>query len=130
MIFTTKTTPCIEARQISEILKFESYGLTTEKPFFKCPKCDKRTQKLYFKNGSMGCQKCQRIRYESQLITKEQRMLNKAVRLRLKLGGNDNLHLPFPKKPEQVAWKTYAALFLEYKTIMQICGRALMEGKE
>lgn len=84
------------------------YGGT--RPWFLCPDCHRRCAKLFLRRGRFLCRVCHRLGYVSQLAASAERPRIMAQRLRRRLGGDPNLCVPFPLKPEGMPWRTYYRL--------------------
>ncbi len=87
----------------------------TEQPFggtrrwIVCRSCSRRCRVLiggtYFR-----CRKCYKATYPSQYENFFVKGLNKAERIRDKLGGEPGFCNPFPAKPKGMHWRTYRHL--------------------
>jgi len=84
------------------------YGGT--RPWFLCPSCHQRCAKLFLRRGRFLCRLCHRLGYVSQLAASAERPRIMAQRLRLRLGGDPSLFVPFPFKPKGMPWRTYYRL--------------------
>ena len=74
--------------------------------WFNCPKCERRCAILY----PVLCRLCMNLRYQSELLSPEDRAILQAHKLRARLGQSDgNLTLPLPPKPKWMRWHTYFA---------------------
>lgn len=86
--------------------------------WFTCPlstggrPCDRRVQKLYLPPGAtyFGCRNCYQLGYRSRNVDSKTGAMDKAVRLRMKLGGSASLCERFPPKPKGMWWRTYDRL--------------------
>jgi hypothetical protein len=56
------------------------------------------------------CRQCLRLRYESQMITRSWKRLERARSIRLRLGGSANLCEPFPERPKYMRRTRYELL--------------------
>lgn len=104
------------------------YGHTKNRPFFLCPKCKQRREKLYLKDDAYACRKCHDLIYRSSLAYPKRRQIDKAKKIRRGL-GEENLFVPFPTKPPKMRWAKYVALKLEDQEIKHSCGRLLLRGE-
>jgi hypothetical protein len=57
--------------------------------------------------GRPTCRHCYGLAYESQQEPRHQRGLGKAQKIRMQLGGSQNMFEPFPDKPKGMHWRTY-----------------------
>lgn len=79
-----------------------NYGGT--RPWFLCPRggCGRRVAILY--GGSdFGCRTCRRLTYPTQRIPPTSRSLDRAQRLRVRLGGSVDMTQPFPGEAKRDA---------------------------
>ena len=75
-----------------------------------CPSCDRRCAILYRKGDGplWGCRVCMAGRYRSEHLSQKDRRLEKAFKIRRRLGQSENNILkPFPEKPQGMWWRTY-----------------------
>ena len=79
-----------------------------------CPRCSRRVAVLFDRGGQFACRTCQELTYSSRLATPQLRAIQKARRLRKKVGGEGNLAAPFPDKPKKMHWRTYERLVRRY----------------
>ena len=78
------------------------------RPWFLCPRrgCGRRVAVLY--GGSdFGCRACRRLTYNTQRVSPESRSLERAQRLRVRLGGSVDITQPFPDRPKGMHFLTY-----------------------
>lgn len=75
---------------------------------FECPVqgCGKRVSVLYLAQ-IFACRKCCNFTYESQNEAPHYRMLSKAQKMHMDLGGDGYVDFP-PFKPKRMHWKTYS----------------------
>lgn len=81
--------------------------------WFLCPKCRKRTLKLYEISGVFYCRKCQGLPYSSQRESEADRLMRKIRRLRKRLEASSDLTVPIVHKPKGMHWKTFNWLRLQ-----------------
>ncbi len=81
-----------------------------ERPWFLCPKCARRCGILYAIRSRLFCRKCGRLSYESQNEPRHDRVLRKAQKIRVRLGGSANMTEPFPSRPRYMHRRTYQRL--------------------
>lgn len=75
--------------------------------WFLCPGCNKRIAVLYGSGPRFLCQPCSGVVYASKNESYIDRMMRKARKIRLRLGGTDDLSLPIPDKPKFMHRDTY-----------------------
>lgn len=78
------------------------------RPWFLCPRagCGRRVAILY--GGSdFCCRTCRRLTYGTQRVPPESRSLDRAQRLRVRLGGSVDMIQPFPARPKGMHYLTY-----------------------
>ena len=75
--------------------------------WFLCTKCSRRVAILFGVEKFFHCRICNNLTYASQQQNKVNRLISKAQKIRLQLGGEANLLVPFPWKPKNMHWKTY-----------------------
>jgi len=74
--------------------------------WFNCPTCGRRCAILY----PTRCRLCLKLRYQSELLSREDRTILQGLRLRARLGQCDgNLSRPLPRRPKWMRWHTYFA---------------------
>ena len=89
--------------------------------WFTCPlvmnghPCNRRVGKLYAPPSGIyfGCRHCYDLAYDSQRQKKHKRLLYKAQRIRMDLGGDPSCLAPFPDKPKHMHRSTYWRLRAE-----------------
>ena len=69
--------------------------------------CGRRVAKLYAAGELLACRHCYGLAYESQQEPMHQRGLGKAQKIRMQMGGSQNMFEPFPDKPKGMHWRTY-----------------------
>jgi hypothetical protein len=93
--------------------------------WFVCPGsgCGKRVAVLYLgSSGLFACRRCQNLAYATQFERLGRRGVERARRIRMKLGGGANLLDPFPDRPKGMHQRTYARLRDAYRTAATRCG--------
>jgi hypothetical protein len=81
-------------------------------PFwFRCPGCGQGCRVLYGVN-SLRCRKCRRLKYQSQYEMPAFRLLERARKIRRRLGapGEWGSTGPLPPKPRYMRWRRYRRL--------------------
>lgn len=94
--------------------------------WFNCPGCGRRVG-LVYGGKYFRCRHCHNLTYKSQQMVEEDRAMEKARDIRIKLGGSVNLFDPFPAKPKNMHWKTYR--HLQY-TAVAAHNRSLLIGSK
>jgi hypothetical protein len=80
------------------------------RPWFRCS-CGRRAAKLY--DGAadfFACRHCCGLAYASQQLSTRDRLISRARKIRMQLGGGPSLFDPFPDKPRGMHWSTYDRL--------------------
>ena len=104
-----------------------NYGGT--RPWFCCPRCKRRVAIVYLR-GSWMCRQCTGLLYECQLESDLHRMIRKARKLRIRLGGPAALTAAFPLKPPRMHRRTYERLRLQSLLLeTQISGAVAAWGR-
>jgi hypothetical protein len=81
-----------------------------ERKWFLCGKCGRRIAIVYFRDKGFFCRHCHDLTYASQQETKKDRMRRKALKIRQRLGANDNLFTPIWEKPKGMHQSTFEKL--------------------
>ena len=87
-----------------------------QRPWFICPGvvngrlCQRRVAIFYRAGKYYLCRHCYQLAHASQRWGHADRLMEKARRIRMRLGGSANLLEPFPPKPKGMHWKTYWSL--------------------
>jgi hypothetical protein len=87
-----------------------------KRPYFLCPgvvngiACGRRVSKLYGAGLYFLCRHCYRLAYCSQREDQLDRALNRASKIRMRLGGGPGMASPFPEKPKGMHGRTYNRL--------------------
>ena len=74
--------------------------------WFQCPGCRQACRVLYG-TSSLRCRKCRGLKYESQYQTAPFRLLDRAHKIRRRLGKPGASGDPLPPKPRYMRWRTY-----------------------
>ena len=88
------------------------------KPFFICPRCNKRRVFLYHDSLFCYCRTCADLWYFSQRVRRRTRLLQRAYRIRLSLGG-DQLKpgSPYPARPYLQTRQRYRRIIAKLRNI-------------
>jgi len=85
-----------------------------ERPWFRCPGCDRRVRALYLPPGRdhFRCRHCHRLAYASQQVAPDERHAIQIDKLQRRLGCDWPWRGPWspPPKPQGMHWRTYARL--------------------
>jgi len=90
-------------------------ALGGRRPWFVCnfqinsaQRCQRRAARIYLgANPAFACRECQGLSYASQKQTRHLRVISKAMKIRMRLGGSPNLFAPFPERPKGLHKITY-----------------------
>ena len=97
---------------VEEIVRFDrtvcNYG--GHRMWFLCPHCWRRVTVLYGAGKYFLCRHCYDLTYTSQQESRPYRLLEKARKIRQRLGGSSDMTDFFPWKPKGMHWKTYRRL--------------------
>jgi hypothetical protein len=77
--------------------------------WFRCPGCGQACRVLYGVN-SLRCRKCRGLKYQSQYERPAFRRLERARKIRRRLGNPGPSGAPLPPKPRYMRWRTYHRL--------------------
>ena len=119
MIFRVRRYGASEWKDIQQRvhLTWTKCHLGGKRPWFRCPVssngkyCGRRVAKLHAAGDLFACRQCSGLAYESQQDSSEPDPgLNKAEKIRIRLGGTGSMIAPFPPKPKGMHWKTYCRL--------------------
>jgi hypothetical protein len=78
--------------------------------WFQCPGCRRGCRVLYGSTNSLLCRKCRGLKYGSQYQTAPFRLLDRAYKIRRRLGKPGASGEPLPPKPRHMRWRTYRRL--------------------
>jgi hypothetical protein len=97
------------------------------RPWFVCSVysggryCGRRVAVLYGAGELFACRRCYGLAYASQQEAVNQRGLEKARKIRMRLGGDANILDEFPEKPAHMHWRTYERLHRAYNIAQARC---------
>ena len=80
-----------------------------ERPWWRCPVCGRRVAVIYLRRQP-ACRICLGLRYRSQRLRETDRALQRARRLRRRLGGGTALFDPVTDRPKGMHAATYERL--------------------
>ncbi len=97
-----------------DVLQVVSITWTTcnfggQRPWWQCPGCARRVAILYGSRRYL-CRHCHNLTYRSQCEGWGDRAARKALKMRDRLGADDDLSWPVMTKPKGMHWKTYERL--------------------
>jgi hypothetical protein len=84
-------------------------GFGGGRAWFRCPGCRKGCRVLYG-TQSLRCRGCRGLRYQSQYERPAFRLLDRAYKIRRRLGKPGASGDPLPPKPRYMRWATYRRL--------------------
>jgi hypothetical protein len=106
-----------EPRIIRVVWRKMTFGM---KPFFVCPRCNKRRVFLYFDTLSAYCRCCADLWYWCQRKHRRTRLLHRSHKLRVSLGDQfGKPGQPFPARPHLQRKTTYRRTIAALRTIEQ-----------
>ena len=114
-------------------LSFTTPNYGGRRAWFICPSCSKRKRVLWGRK-LYRCAKCWGMAHDSQYEDRASRLLDRAQKIKVKLGGDASCMEPFPPKPKGMHWRTYFAKRNEFEhtyhqanlAIVQQFGRRLL----
>jgi len=80
-----------------------------QRTWFRCPGCGTGCRVLYGTN-SLRCGRCRGLKYQSQYQAAAFRHLDRAHKIRRRLGKPSASGDPLPPKPHRMRWRTYRRL--------------------
>ncbi len=84
------------------------------RPWLVCPQCGARRLRLYEHGGLIACRACLGLSYACRRERRRWRVVRRARKLRLRLGGGPNLLLPCPERPARMHVRTFLRLVQRY----------------
>lgn len=95
----------------------DSIGLTHtpchfggQRVWFLCPVCQQRAAVLRCQQSHFVCRRCARVPYQSQSQTQTDRAIDRAWKIRRRLGGDSHWGTPVLVKPKGMHLKTFEQL--------------------
>ena len=88
---------------------FTATRFAGRRPWFSCPSCGQACRILYG-TQSLRCRKCRNLKYQSQYEAPAFRLLDRASKIRRRLGPAGASGEPLPPKPRRMCWRTYRRL--------------------
>jgi hypothetical protein len=106
--------------QVNELVPF-AYTPTRfggRRQWLTCLKCRRRCRRI-FGGSYFRCRQCHGLVYASTREPIYQRAIDRADRLRKRVGGNRGAFdgEPFPPKPKRMRWRTYQRLEKQYEEL-------------
>lgn len=109
--YKTRSWGAEEWQTINELVPF-TYTQTNfggQRRWLRCLSCGRRCRVIY--GGSyFRCRRCYDLKYETQYEQAWARVITKAQKVRMRLGGDGSMDELFPPKPKGMHWKTYNRL--------------------
>lgn len=95
-------------RQVSVKLAWVDCRFGGRRPWFVCPRCSRRVGKLYALGGDFKCRCCCAVPYRSQNLTHADRLLQKAAKLRHRIGvGGDDIVIARPRRMRRQTFERF-----------------------
>jgi hypothetical protein len=97
-------------------IDWSSYRLGGQRAWFRCTAysgeryCGRKAAILFGPGDVFACRRCYGLAYASQQETPRFRNISRARKIRMRLGGGENLGAPFPPKPHGMHRSTYHRL--------------------
>ena len=110
-------------------LNWTAVNFGGERPWFLCPVagCQRRAAILCLVHGQFMCRNCAGLAYQSQHKDPEFRKLQRANKIRQRLGGASRFQELIPEKPKGMHWQTYLPLV---ETLLELETEAFEEISE
>ena len=106
-------------------LSFTTPNYGGERAWFVCPSCYKRKRVLWGRKY-YRCAKCYGMTHDSQYEDRASRLLDRAQKIKVKLGGHASCLELFPPKPKGMHWRTYEAKRAEFDYWYREANKATM----
>ena len=87
------------------------------RPWFKCPRCDRRVAVLYEFSRHFACRHCGGLAYSSQKEGVGTRAVHQADAIRKRLGWRAGVAYGTGLKPKGMHWKTFDRLKVRYEKL-------------
>jgi hypothetical protein len=118
LVFSSRRSPDSEWKPVEQRvpITWTACHLGGHRVWFRCPVysndryCGRRVALLYGAGELFACRRCYGLAYACQQETPMYRGVNRAQKIRMRLGGSANLCEPFPEKPKWMHWQTYHRL--------------------
>ena len=96
-------------------LEWTNCTLGGRRPWFLCPKkgCGRRVA-ILFGGSVFACRHCQKLVYECQRETEDDRAMRRADTIRQRLGWGAGIANPIGNKPKGMHWRTFERLLRDY----------------
>lgn len=108
LIYRTRSWAGDEWRDVDELTSFTTTATNFggERQWLRCNSCGRRCRIIY--GGSLfRCRRCYDLKYETQYEQPWARVITKAQKVRMRLGGDGSMDDLFPPKPKGMHWQTY-----------------------
>ena len=80
------------------------------RPWLQCPKCRTKRVNLHLVDTEWGCRACHAPRYDCQRLSRPERKLLRAIRLRRRVGQADDSLLAPLRRPKHMKLETHLTL--------------------
>lgn len=90
------------------LLSFTTPNYGGRRAWFVCPSCNRRKRVLWGRKY-YRCAACWGMKHDSQYVDRASRLLDRAEKIKIRLGGRAGCYEPFPPKPKGMHWRTYNA---------------------
>lgn len=109
-------------------LEWTNCTLGGRRPWFLCPAngCGQRVAVL-FGNSISACRHCQKLVYECQRETDDDRAARRADTIRRRLGWGAGIANPEGRKPKGMHWRTFVRLKAEYAAFANVAWTGMAE---
>jgi hypothetical protein len=110
----------VKIEQVMVNIEWEKYLLGV-RPWFLCPACGRRCKFFYYHNNVWSCRICQKLVYQSQWISKWQKLVEKEQGLYEAVRNG---------KPKWKQWQSQNLLLRKFKAINQILNVTMLAAVE
>tara|TARA_R110002073_G_scaffold335004_1_gene525915 strand:+ start:435 stop:1058 length:624 start_codon:yes stop_codon:yes gene_type:complete len=106
-------------------LSFTTPNYGGKRAWFICPNCGKRKRVLWGRK-LYRCAKCYGMTHNSQYEDRASRLLDRAQKIKVKLGGDASCMELFPPKPKGMHWRTYEVQRNDYERLYSAANEATL----
>lgn len=93
--------------------------------WFVCPSCNARKGTLWGRT-CYRCARCHGMTYASQYEDRASRLLDRAQKIKIRMGGEPSCFAPFPPKPKGMHWRTYESRLADYHRLYRAANDATL----
>ena len=86
-----------------------------ERPWFRCPRCDRRVALLSLWGDAFRCRACHGLAYGNTREAGWERARRRSAKVRARLGDNEGRWWLWLPKPKGMRWRTYERLVAELR---------------